>query len=164
MTNSPRLSLPFLAAGQAQKEFFHNEALLALDALVGAAVDGMQVNAPPASPASGTCFVVGSAPTGDFAGKANQLAAFSAAGWRFHPPAEGLTVVLKTDGRTATFRSGSWTIGVIRADSLVIGGDEVVSTRSAAIASPGGGTTIDSQGRAAIDAILTALRHHGLIA
>ena len=45
----------------------------------------------------------------------------------------------------------------------MIGGVQVAGTRSAAINSPTGGSTADSEARAAIDEILTALRHHGLI-
>ena len=36
MNGTPRLSLPFLSPGQAQKEFTHNEALQILDAVVAA--------------------------------------------------------------------------------------------------------------------------------
>jgi hypothetical protein len=46
---------------------------------------------------------------------------------------------------------------------LIIGGEQVVSTRAAAIASAAGGSTIDSEARVVIDQLLAALRHHGLI-
>ena len=36
MSNTPRLRVPFLSPGQAQKEFFHNEALQTFDILVAA--------------------------------------------------------------------------------------------------------------------------------
>jgi hypothetical protein len=45
----------------------------------------------------------------------------------------------------------------------VIGGQQVVGSRVAAIPSASGGTIIDSQARAVIDQILNALRQHGLI-
>ena len=38
MTCSPRLALPFLTAGQAQKEMTHNEALQILDFVTVAAI------------------------------------------------------------------------------------------------------------------------------
>jgi len=38
MAATPRLSLPFLSVGQAQKEFTHNESLQTLDALVAGAL------------------------------------------------------------------------------------------------------------------------------
>ncbi len=43
MAATPRLALPFLTAGQAQKEFYHNEALQTLDMVAAAAVeDGLR--------------------------------------------------------------------------------------------------------------------------
>ena len=164
MTSTPRLALPFIAPGQAQKEFFHNEALQALDALVAAAVEGVPQNAPPASPSVGQCFLVGSAPTGAFAGKAGHVAAFGAGGWRFHAPVEGMSVAVKPSGVTADYRAGAWDVGSLRGDRLVVGGQQVVGARAAAIASPSGGATVDGAARGAIDQILAALRLHGLIA
>src|SRR5581483_2077842 len=58
MSTTPRLDLPFLAVGQAQKEFTHNEALQTLDALVAGAVEGAPLPAPPVSPALGSCYMV----------------------------------------------------------------------------------------------------------
>ena len=76
---------------------------------------------------------------------------------------EGLTLFVKSTGLRAEYRSGAWEFGVVRTGSVMIGGVEVVSTRSTAIPSPSGGTTIDSAARITIDQILAALRHHGLI-
>src|SRR5690242_2174 len=53
--------------------------------------------------------------------------------------------------------------GHIARRKLVIGGQQVVGSRTSAIASPSGGTIIDTEARATIDQILTALRGHGLI-
>ena len=39
MSGTPRLALPFLSPGQAQKEFTHNEALQTLDFLIAGAVE-----------------------------------------------------------------------------------------------------------------------------
>ncbi len=64
MSGSPRLSLAFLSAGQAQKEITHNEALQSLDILVSAAVEEAPRATPPVSPTIGSCYIVGSAPTG----------------------------------------------------------------------------------------------------
>ena len=47
MDASARLALPFLVPGQAQKEFFHNEALQLLDIIVQPAVEGAARNDPP---------------------------------------------------------------------------------------------------------------------
>jgi hypothetical protein len=47
---------------------------------------------------------------------------------------------------------------------LVVSGTQVVGSQASAIANPAGGVTIDLQARAAVLAILNALRGHGLIA
>jgi len=163
MSSTPRLALPFLTPGQAQKEYFHNEALQQLDSLISTAIEAGPLNAPPASPQPGECHIVGASPTGAWAEKAGQLASYSAGGWRFLVPVEGQSAYVKSTGLRADFRSGAWEFGVVRAGSVMIGGVEVVATRSTAIASPSGGSTVDSSARTAIDEILTALRHHGLI-
>src|SRR5438067_6550520 len=96
-------------------------------------------------------------------GKAESLAAFTSGGWRFVTPVEGMSVYVKTSGSWANYRLGTWEIGTLRGSSVVVGGQQVVGSRGAAIPSAIGGTTVDSQVRAAADQILAALRQHGLI-
>lgn len=150
-------------AGQSQKELFHNEALQRLDTIVAAAVEEAPRNDPPATPLSGQCFIVGTAPTGEWAGHASALAAFSEAGWRFVEPVEGLQAWVKSAAIPATFHAGAWELGALRGERLMIGGVQVVGARSAAIPNATGGSTIDTEARAAIAAMLSALRAHGLI-
>ena len=163
MTASPRLALPFLTAGQAQKEFWHNEALQTLDIIVAAAVEDGPMDTPPASPVVGACYIVGSAPTDMWIDYPVALAGYSSGGWRFVAPVEGLTVYQKAQGLWASFRAGSWEIGLMRGSSVVIGDKQVVGSRTAAIPSASGGTTVDSEARSTIDLILAAMRQHGLI-
>jgi len=47
---------------------------------------------------------------------------------------------------------------------VVVSGTQVVGSQASSIANPAGGVTIDLQARAAVMAILNALRGHGLIA
>ena len=61
--------------------------------------------------------------------------------------------------RTAT----GWEVGQARASRVLIGGQQVVGARQAAIAAPAGGTTADAEARACLSAILGALKSHGLI-
>lgn len=163
MSATPRLALPFLSAGQAQKEFTHNEALQTLDVLVAASVEEGPRTTPPASPALGACYIVGASPTGAWTGKPDHLAAYTSGGWRLVPPVQGMSVHVKAISVDARFLSGGWEIGAVRGSSLVVGGQQVVGSRAAAIAPPTGGTTIDLQARNSIDQILGALRQHGLI-
>lgn len=76
---------------------------------------------------------------------------------------EGMTAFVRTSAQTAVYRQGAWEIGQIRGATLILGGQQVVAARGAAIASPSGGATVDSQARGAVDLILAALRQHGLI-
>lgn len=77
---------------------------------------------------------------------------------------EGMSVHVRSSGTTALFSGGTWTIGTIAGERLVIDGNQVVSARGVAIATPSGGSTVDGEARAAIGDILAALRQHGLIA
>ncbi len=163
MSATPRLGLPFLSAGQAQKEFFHNEALQTIDAIVAAAVEEAPRADPPSSPAIGACYIVANSPSGAWAGRSGSLAEFTSGGWRFIAPLEGMSAYVKSLDAWGTYRPGAWEIGVVRGSSLVLDGQRVVGARAAAIASPAGGTTADSEARATIDQILAALRGHGLI-
>jgi len=163
MSGTPRLTLPLLSVGQAQKELFHNEALLLLDSAVAAAVLEPPRATPPSSPVVGACYLVAAAPTGAWAGRQQYVAAYGEAGWRFIAPIEGMVAYVVSDSVSPTYRAGAWELGSIRGSSLIIGGQQVVGTRRAAIASPAGGATVDSQARSAIDQILSAIRQHGLI-
>ena len=132
--------------------------------LVAAAVEGPPLAAPPASPALGHCYIVGASPTGAWAGKAQQLAAWTSGGWRFAMPRDGLDAYVKSSGVTASFRGGAWVIGDLSGSQVSVGGVKVVGTRGAAIAAPTGGATADAEARTAVGLILAALRTHGLIA
>jgi hypothetical protein len=70
---------------------------------------------------------------------------------------------VKSSGIPTVYRSGAWELGTVRGSSLVIDGQQVVGGRAAAIASPAGGATVDAEARAAIAAVLVAMRQHGLI-
>jgi len=163
MAGTPRLALPFLSVGQAQKEFTHNESLQTLDVLVAGAVEQPPLATPPTSPTLGACYIVGPAATDAWAGKSQCVAAWTSGGWRFISAVEGMLLYERTSGTWAAFRNGGWELGIARAAALVIDGQQVVGPRVAPIPSPSGGSVIDSEGRAAIDAILGALTQHGLI-
>ena len=159
-----RFALPFIASGQAQKELFHNEALARIDALLLPVVESVLPDAPPALPAAGQCWVVGAAPTGDWAGHALAIAAWTDDGWRFVAPRAGMQVWSIADALPAMFDGAGWVLGDLHARQLIVGGVPVVGTQQSAIADPAGGTAPDAAARTAISAILAALRAHGLIA
>lgn len=161
---TPRLALPLLAAGQAQKEMVHNEALATLDALVQPCVQTCGADDPPTTPALGQSWIVGSSPTGGWAGQAATVATWSEGGWRFVAPREGMVAWTADLTLPARYSGGAWTIGQLHAATLVIGGRQVVGARQPTIAAPSGGGTVDSEARAAVAALIVALETHGLIA
>lgn len=164
MSSTPRLHLPFLVPGQAQKEVTINEALQRLDILIQAGVEEGPRNSPPTLPQSGSCYLVGSSPAGEWSEVPGAIANWSEGGWRFIVPFDGLKVAIRGSGESACYRAGEWHIGVVHASEIKVAGERVVSTQKAGIADPQGGSVVDGESRAAIGAILTALRHHGLIA
>ncbi len=160
---TPRLALPLLQPGQAQKETTHNEALALLDLAVQASVLAVGTNVPPANPVAGDAWIVGGAPTGGWAGQARAIAGWTSSGWRFVAPRDGMAVWSVADGQVSRFASGVWTLGVLAGSRVSIGGVDVVGARREAIVEPSGGPVVDLDARAAIGAILAALRGHGLI-
>lgn len=158
-----RHALPLIQPGQAQKELAHNEALALIDLLAHPTVVTVGTNAPPVSPAVGQCWVVGGSPTGAWSEHAQALAGWTEGGWRFAAPVPGLTVWTSGADGFARWDGTAWTAGVVTGASVWIGGQQVVGARRPAIADPVGGTTVDSEGRAAVAAILAALRTHGLV-
>jgi uncharacterized protein DUF2793 len=137
--------------------------LQTLDVLVAGSVEEAPRSTPPSAPALGNCYIVADAATDHWAGKSRHVAAWTSGGWRYIPPVEGMTVHERTSGASAVFAGGAWEVGILRGASLAIGGQQVVGTRAAAIQSPTGGTVIDAEARATLDAILDMLRQHGLI-
>ena len=141
-STSPRLALPLLFAGQAQKEVYVNEALALIDTLLHGVIEGT-ANTPPASPVDGTCWLVGTAPSGDWAGTAGKLASRQGGNWIFITPRDGIRLLNRSTAQEILY-SGGWKI-------------------AARPGSPSGGTTVDAEARTAIGQIITALTTAGVI-
>jgi hypothetical protein len=163
MTQTERYELPLLSPGQMQKEWFHNEALQRIDALLCPLVEAEPLSEPPPNPIPGTCFAVGDGATGAWTGQDGALASFGEGGWTFLRSREGLRAVIRATGETVMRRDGNWEVGVLRAGEIRISGEPVVGPRQPAIAVPTGGSTVDAECRAAIGAVLAAMTAHGLI-
>ena len=160
---TPRLRLPFILPGQAQKELFHNEALARIDAALHAAVEDGPRSTPPPSPSEGQSWIVGAAPTGDWVNQGNRLATWTSGGWRFVDPVLGFSVWNSATGYWLYWVGTAWSEGEHPVASLTINGKKVVGERQLGIASPSGGTIIDEESRASIAAIIATLKSHGLI-
>jgi hypothetical protein len=145
------------------KPYVHFYATQTLDMIVGGAVEDGPLVTPPASPPIGDAYIVDLTPTGDWAGHPASVAAYTSGGWRFVAPFDGISLYVKSQGLWANYRAGAWEMGLLRGSSVIIGGQQVVGSRAAAIASASGGATVDTEARATIDQILAAMRQHGLI-
>lgn len=163
MDQTARFKIPLLSAGQAQKEFTHNEALERIAALLCPVVDGAPQTAPPANPAIGACYLVAAGGAGDWAGQDGAIACFTVGGWRFIEPVEGVIVTARSSGEPLQWRSGAWESGISRCQQVRIGGQTVLRERQPDVPDPAGGAVIDGESRAALVAILGALRAHGII-
>jgi hypothetical protein len=163
MTESTaRFGLPFILPGQAQKEVFHNEALAALDGLIHPAVSGAAAS-PPANQEEGACWIVAAPASGEWANQAGRLALRTAGGWRFLAPVMGMSVWDAGAGHARHWSGTGWSDGRVPVAGIMVGGEQVVGPRLGPVPSPSGGTTIDVEARAAVAAIIVALKTHGLI-
>jgi hypothetical protein len=138
---TPRLGLPLLFSGQAQKELHHNEALSRIDGLLCCVVEGIE-NAPPEDAEDGMAWVVGPAATADWASRSGQIAKRQSGQWLFQAPVDGLTVTDRATGQVSRFFS-EWL---------------TPETPSA----PQGGAVIDVQARAALTGIIDSLKVAGI--
>lgn len=163
MSGTARFQLPFILPGQAQKEVFHNEALTRLDLAVHAAVEEGPLSTPPPAPQVGKSWIVASGAVGDWIGRDDQVAGWTESGWRFILPQPGMAAWNKSAGLWLHWTGSGWSLGEWPVARITVGGQQVVGERQPAVPSPSGGTTIDQEARAAIDALIATLMSHGLI-
>lgn len=143
LDRTSRLNLPLLFAGQSQRETFVNETFIRLDALVHCAIES-QADTPPAAPQEGQCWLVAPSASGAWAGQGSNIASYQQGQWLFQPPRDGLHLLNKSTGQRLHYH-GSWQAAVKPA-------------------LPTGGTVVDTQARAAIDAIVNVLIVSGVLA
>jgi len=135
-SSTPALGLPLLIAGQAQKEFFVNQALCLLDALHDRTVASSR-SVPPANPTEGTCFRVIAPAGAGWSSRDDHLAVLIGGDWHFIAPRDGMQVFDQEAGNLMVFRNG-W-------------------KHAAAPVAPQGGTVVDTEARTAIAGLIQAL-------
>jgi len=163
MAQTDRLDLPLIAAGQAQKEITHNEALGLIDIMVQLAVESAGLATPPTSPSYGQCWIVGVGGTGPWSGRDGAVAGWTANGWLFAVPRVGWRAWAIDRSNAIRFEGADWVDDPVRNDGFYVAGVRVLTERQAAIAEPSGGATQDAEARVVISAILNVLRAHGLV-
>lgn len=142
-SHTPRFELPLLFAGQAQKEFFFNEAQIIIDALLHLTVEGT-ASAPPSAAEDGDCWIVGSDAQSDWAGREEAIAVSHANGWKFISSKRGMTAFDRSVGQRLYFD---------------VGWQGEISPKA-----PLGGTTIDVEARASIESLIATLKNIGVFA
>lgn len=140
---TPHLGLPLLYVGQAQKEFFVNQSLSVIDALIGqSAVAGLAE--PPADPQPGACYRILATAGGAWAGRENQLALAIGGDWHFVVPRQGSLIFDRALGQFVLFDDG-WQLA------------SLPPTAS-------GGAVVDTEARALLAQVIDALTKLGLVA
>lgn len=104
--------LPLLATNQAQKTVVVNQGLTAIDSLLQLNVLDVGTNTAPSSPSDQDKHIVGTAPTGVWAGQANAVAVYQANGtqWTFYTPKTGWVAYDAGNNTLYAFAGGAWNI------------------------------------------------------
>lgn len=110
MDTTPRLNLPYLAAQQAQKHVTLNEALGALDAIIGLALESRTTSVQPASPINGDAYLVPSGASGDaWAGlDADTLIVFRDGAWTIQVAPAGLIAWVRDEQVSLQMTEAGW--------------------------------------------------------
>lgn len=140
-SETTNFSLPMLFAGQAQKEFFINQALAMIDGLLQLSVEESQ-SAPPPNPTDGQCFRVLTPSSGDWTGKDDQLAIYLAGSWCFVTATNGMRIFDRAAKQFLVFNT-VWSAATEPGEPL-------------------GGTVIDTEARTAINELIQTLRNTGV--
>jgi hypothetical protein len=146
-----RLGLPLLVPGQGQKDITHNEAILALDILVGGAVASRSFAAPPAARRWGDCWLVPQSPADEWLEREGLVACWTMGGWRFLAVPDGYRLWV-SDEQVELRKAG-------------VGWEPVLPLNgpSAGVVMPEGGGTVDVEARRALGDLLERLIGLGLI-
>jgi hypothetical protein len=147
MSATARLSLPYIAPLQAQKQITYNEAMAALDQLVQPAVLSRALTAPPPGPSEGAAYIVAPAATGAWSGRDGSFACWLNGAWSYRTPGEGWLAYVTATAELAIFQSGAWT--------------SFVTNGGAALAKLGINATADLTNRLTVAAAATLLTHDG---
>lgn len=111
MADTTNLTLPLLAASQAQKHVTVNEALTRLDGMVQLTLRSRSLTTPPATVLEGECFGVPAGAINDWAGHDGEVAQFANGGWVFTSPARGWRAFVSDTGSLDLHDGTGWVAG-----------------------------------------------------
>lgn len=110
MSETIRLRLPLVQAGQAQKHVTVNTALQRLDALTQLVLRS-RTSSTATAPAEGDCYSVPAGAGGDWAGQSGRLAVYANGGWDFLDPDAGWRAWIADEGVQAVHDGSDWSEG-----------------------------------------------------
>lgn len=142
-STTPITGLPLLFSGQSQKEFFVNQALTTIDAILFHSIEASLLE-PPAQSAEGESFRVLPSATSDWAGHDDKIAVQIAGSWHFITPVEGMEVYDRSAEQKIVFKAG-WQSAIAPIE-------------------PAGGGLVDVEARTAIGELIGALKALGFFA
>jgi hypothetical protein len=103
-----------------------------------------QRTTPPATPADGQAWLIGTGATGAWAGHDGTIAMRQAGQWLFATARDGIHLLNRSSGQWMSRIAGTW-------------------HAPAAPTAPSGGSVVDTEARSALAALVTALRTAGVL-
>lgn len=100
----------------------YNDDMARLDALTYCAVLNSTTTVPPADPANGDRYIVATGATGEWTGKANNIAVRRGGAWVFYPPRPGWHAFDLSTGSSRHYNGSTWTGSQSIAEDLNVGG------------------------------------------
>lgn len=107
MAETPNVKITLIEQSQAQKEVTINEGFTLIDSILNNGAKDKDLATPPVSPLEGDAYIVATSPTGDWAGKAGQIAFFSQV-WRFIVPKEGISLWVNDEDKIYSYNGTAW--------------------------------------------------------
>ncbi|MGE0754927.1 MAG: DUF2793 domain-containing protein [Alphaproteobacteria bacterium] len=112
MTTTNHMGITLLEQSQSQKEITVNQALAHIDALMNTAAKSRTTSVPPGSPAAGDVYIIGSAPSGDWASNAGDITYYDQT-WKFIAPNEGMTLWVEDESLFVTYDGINWQTSIV---------------------------------------------------
>jgi len=83
-----------------------------LDAVLQLSVKSRSTASPPANPANGDRYLIPAAATGEWAGKANQIAVRIANAWTYYAPKIGWICYIDDEAKLSVYKASGWSDGI----------------------------------------------------
>lgn len=108
MATEPITGLTYQEAGSLQTDVLQNASLNYFAAWCQCVTLTKGDNTPPATPADGDRHLIGTAPTGAWAGRANALAVYRGGAWQFYAAKNGFSAYNLGDSTLYRFDGSAW--------------------------------------------------------